>query len=126
MDHSVDQYYMRALQLHKEGYPVKTIHSMLQREGMKEELRRLKAKDEIRDLLESEGRIADAVAIEAAIGLPTAEKRKAFIQTLPKRAAAAGPRSSAPQQFQESQRRQAATETKVEKPGDAAAFFRGR
>ena len=38
MDHSVDQYYMRALQLHKEGYPVKTIHSMLQREGMKEEL----------------------------------------------------------------------------------------
>lgn len=38
MDHSVDQYYTRALQLHKEGYPVKTIHQLLQKEGLKEEL----------------------------------------------------------------------------------------
>lgn len=38
MDHSVDQYYSRALQLHKEGYPVKSIHNMLQKEGLKEDV----------------------------------------------------------------------------------------
>lgn len=38
MEHSADQYYSRALKLHNEGYSVKTIHHMLMKEGLKEDL----------------------------------------------------------------------------------------
>ena len=38
MSSTVDQCYHRALQLHKEGYPVKTIHHMLQKEGLSEDV----------------------------------------------------------------------------------------
>jgi hypothetical protein len=38
MEHTPENYYNRALKLHQEGYPVKTIQMMLQKEGLKEEM----------------------------------------------------------------------------------------
>lgn len=38
MEHTTDQYYARALQLHKEGYSVKTIQQILMKEGLKEDM----------------------------------------------------------------------------------------
>ena len=51
-------------------------------ESLRREVATLKARDEVRDLLESAGVKASAVQIEAAVALPTADKRKAFVESL--------------------------------------------
>lgn len=92
---------------------------------------KLEAENEVYRLLESEQRTASDVQVEAAIGLTDAAKRKAFIQSLPKRGATSNgnghgnPRSSEP--FTESRGNgNGAKAPELKTPAEKVAYLRGR
>ena len=64
-------------------------------ESLQEELRVLKAKDEVRALCEARGVKPEAIYVEAAVALP-ADKRKAFVDALPLAPTGVKPRSTSP------------------------------